>query len=219
MQPHKTNHINSGSSPWVKICGLTDPGNALECANSGADAIGLVFFKKSPRNVTLDQAAKISSALPDHIATIGVFVDEPFEKIMEKVKQCHLKGVQLHGNEPPDLIDRLQKEGLIVIKALFAAKKPFLNQADAFPSASFFLIECGKGVLPGGNAESWNYGLSCQIKTGTPIILAGGLSPDNIRQVLKDTNPAGIDVSSGVEKSYGIKDLNKVRSFIRRIKT
>ncbi|MBU8848356.1 MAG: phosphoribosylanthranilate isomerase, partial [Desulfobacterales bacterium] len=189
---------NLGKTPWVKICGLTDPENALECVNLGADAIGLVFFEKSPRNVSIQRAAQISKTLPDHIFTIGVFVDESYDRIMEKVNRCTLKGVQLHGNEPPDLVDKLLKENLLVVKALFAAKKPFLAQAYRYENASFFLIEYGKGGLPGGNAESWNYELSLQLKTKKPLILAGGLHPGNICQAIKAARPAGVDVSSGV---------------------
>ncbi|MCK4766837.1 MAG: phosphoribosylanthranilate isomerase [Desulfobacula sp.] len=206
-------------TPWIKICGLTVPENALECANLGADAIGLVFFEKSPRNVTIQKAALISKILPDHILTIGVFVNESYDSIMEKVNQCALKGVQLHGNEPPDLVDRLLEKKLLVIKALFATKEPFLTQASRYKNASFFLIEYGKGALPGGNAESWDYELSLQLKTKIPLVLAGGLHPGNICQAIKAARPAAVDVSSGVEKSYGIKNLNKVESFITRVKS
>jgi phosphoribosylanthranilate isomerase/indole-3-glycerol phosphate synthase/phosphoribosylanthranilate isomerase len=204
--------------PWVKICGLTDLQNALDCADLGADAIGMVFFKKSPRNVSPETAARISNVLPDHIFTIGVFVNASYEGIMEKVNQCGLKGVQLHGNEPPALVDRLKKENLLVIKALFATRPPFLTRTSRYKSASFFLVEYGKGSLPGGNAESWNYE-SLQLKTKTPVILAGGLHPGNICQAIRAAMPDAVDVSSGVEKSYGVKDINKVKSFISRVKS
>jgi phosphoribosylanthranilate isomerase len=203
--------------PWIKICGLTEPENALDCANLGADAIGLVFFEKSPRNVSIKKAAQISNALPDHILPIGVFVNESYDIIMEKVDRCALKGVQLHGNESPDLIQRLLKKDIIVIKALFAKKTPFLTQSEEYCDPSFFLVEYGKGTLPGGNAESWDYELSLQLKTNVPVILAGGLNPDNICQAVRAVKPTGIDVSSGVEKTYGIKDLNKVESFISQV--
>ena len=160
--------------PWIKICGLTQVENALACAKEGPDAIGLVFFKKSPRNVSLNQAKKICTALPDAIETIGVFVNESYDIIMEKVEAVGLSGVQLHGNEPPELIDRLHEKELIVIKALFAQKAPFLNQHKEYEKASFFLVEYGKGILPGGNAETWNYEITRQLTTDTPVILAGG---------------------------------------------
>ncbi len=209
--------ITAIKRPWIKICGLTDPDNALACAEFQPDAVGLVFYEKSPRYVTMDQAARITSVLPQDILTVGVFVDNSFNDIMEKVRQCALKGVQLHGKESFKLTDRLKKENLFVIKAIFAAKEPYLNQAKEYPSASALLLEYGNAILPGGNAESWNYELSRQIDTKCPVILAGGLSPDNVAAAVKTARPFGVDVSSGIEKSPGMKDLNKLRLFITRI--
>ena len=202
---------------WVKICGLTDPDNALACAKLRPDALGLVFYEKSPRHVTMDQAARITQGLPRHILPIGVFVDNSLEDILEKVKRCGLKGVQLHGKESPELVDRLKKEDLFVIKALFAAKEPYLSRAMEYSNASALLVEYGKGILPGGNAESWNYELSSRINTKCPIIIAGGLSPMNAAEAVKTARPFGVDVSSGVEKSPGMKDITKVGAFMARI--
>ena len=202
--------------PFIKICGLTDPDTAFACVRAGADAIGLVFFEKSPRNVSKNMAARITAALPDRILTCGVFVNESFESIMDKKEACSLKAVQLHGNESPDLVSALAQEGLVVIKALFAAKEPGLEAADQYPDASCFLIEYGKGILPGGNAETWNYETATVLKTQTPVILAGGLSPENIGTALTQVHPWGIDVSSGVEQQPGVKDIERVRAFIRQ---
>lgn len=206
-------------TPWIKICGLTLVENAMECASAGADAIGLVFCQKSPRNISIDRAAEICSALPDHINTIGVFVNESYEFIMERVNKCGLKGVQLHGSESPELIDRLLAHDLIVIKALFAAKEPLLNSCDKYQNASYLLVEYGKGILPGGNAETWNYEILNQVESNVPLVLAGGLDPDNVSGAIKAANPAAVDISSGVEKTYGIKDIDKVQSFISAVKT
>ncbi len=205
--------------PWIKICGLTRVDNALDVAASGADAIGLVFFEKSPRNVSADQATQICTALPASVKTIGVFVNESYETIMEIVEKCGLSGVQLHGNEAPGLVDKLAKEDLVVIKALFAAKAPFLTQSQEYENASYFLVEYGKGILPGGNAESWNYEILSQMDTEKPVILAGGLTPENVRQAVDACHPAGVDISSGVEKSHGIKDIEKVKAFINAVHT
>jgi phosphoribosylanthranilate isomerase/indole-3-glycerol phosphate synthase/phosphoribosylanthranilate isomerase len=179
----------------------------------------MVFFKKSPRNISFQRAKQICDVLPKHVFRIGVFVDESYGTIMETVGQCGLSGVQLHGEESPDLVDQLLKENLIVIKAVFASRSPFLSQATAYQRASFILVEYGKGMLPGGNAESWNYDLSLGLKIATPVLLAGGLGPNNIRQALTSVRPAGFDVSSGVEKTHGIKDLKKVESFISQIRS
>ncbi len=203
---------------WIKICGFTEPENALECAALGPDAIGLIFFEKSPRNVDIEQAKKITAVLPDPVLPVGVLVDKEYDEIMHIVHGCGLKGVQLHGSEPPELVERLLKEHLIVIKALFAKKQPFMDQAKEYDMASALLIEYGKGTLPGGNAESWNYELSRQLKTQVPVILAGGLGPENISHAVSAGKPSGVDVSSGVELSYGIKDIKKVDNFIQKVR-
>ena len=219
MKPEKklTDPDKTPSRPWIKICGLTRVENAVACATLGADAIGLVFFKKSPRHVSNQAARDICKALPESTDKIGVFVNETYERIMEKVDDCGLTGVQLHGHEPPDLVHWLRAYNLIVIKALFAAREPFLDQAQAYDGASYLLVEYGKGVLPGGNAESWDYGLANRLNTRTPVILAGGLTCENVTRAVKKTCPAGVDISSGVERSHGIKEISKVRDFIRAV--
>ena len=204
--------------PWIKICGLTDPDVAAACAAAGADAIGLVFFDKSPRYVTADRAAAISKSLPDATLPIGVFVDQPFDRIMDTVRKCQLKGVQLHGQESAALVDQLVAEQLVVIKALFAGKPPGLDQYPSFGGASFILVEYGKGRLPGGNAEEWDYRLCQTLSAQTNLILAGGLHPENVYEAFQSIRPAGVDVSSGVEISPGIKDIEKVKRFIHNLK-
>lgn len=203
----------------IKICGLTKTDNALECARAGADAIGLVFFDKSPRNVSMDQAKAICKSLPDTIITCGVFVNAPFEYIMDRVATCGLKAVQLHGQEPASLVEKLKKTDLLVIKALFAVRKPSLTDAHLYGKADFILVEYGKGVLPGGNAETWDYKLSSRLDSPSPVILAGGLSPDNIKEAVQNASPSAVDVSSGVEKAPGIKDIKKVEAFIREARS
>ncbi len=209
----------SKRSPFIKICGLTDPLNAVECAHLGADAIGLVFYEKSPRFVSDDIALQISKALPDIVITTGVFVDEDYDHIMRKVDKCQLKSVQLHGNESPGLVSQLRDQNLVVVKALFAAKTPYLMNASSFEKASFILVEYGKGKLPGGNAETWNYEITNMLKTDTPVILAGGLTADNILEAIESVHPQAVDVSSGVEACPGVKDINKVKLFIDRVRS
>lgn len=106
-------------TPQIKICGITEVDHALQCAVLGADAIGCVFFPKSPRHISDDKAREISDALPNHVTSVGVFVGKTYQEIMKKVEKCNLRAVQLHGKESPELVQRLKKENLIVIKALF----------------------------------------------------------------------------------------------------
>jgi len=202
--------------PQVKICGLTGIDASVQCASLGADAIGLVFHPISPRFITDDTAREICLALPGEIKKVGVFVDETFASIMQKVEKCGINAVQLHGNEPPQLVGSLRKENLIVIKALFLENKPALEEAKDY-DASAFLVECGKGALPGGNALSWNWEKAKSISGKYPLILAGGLTPENVSQAVSLCLPDAVDVSSGVESAPGIKDIEKVKLFISRM--
>ncbi|MBW2368231.1 MAG: phosphoribosylanthranilate isomerase, partial [Deltaproteobacteria bacterium] len=145
-----------------------------------------------------------------------VFVNESFSMIMARVNHCGLSGVQLHGQEPPELVTRLRNEGLIVIKALFVDGFPDLSTADRYnPTA--YLVECSKGKLPGGNAMVWRWKDARAFGEHNPLIIAGGLSPENVTTAIADAKPGGVDVSSGIETSPGMKDLEKVAAFIRAV--
>ncbi len=204
-------------SVFIKICGLTDPANAAACVTAGADIIGLVFYPRSPRHLDLPRACAVAGAVPGHVPVWGVFVDARFDFIMKAVTACKLNGVQLHGNEPPDLVNALKKKNLTVTKALFTQRSPGLDRIDSYEAADFFLVECGSGTLPGGNATTWDYGLVRETAARHPVILAGGLSSQNIRQAVTHAIPAGVDISSGVESSPGIKDITKVTDLVKKI--
>ena len=202
--------------PQIKVCGLTRVENALECLALGADAIGCVFYPKSPRHVTEDQAGNICKAVSSRAATVGVFVNESFSFIMKKVDRCLLDTIQLHGQESPGLVTRLRKEKLTVIKTLFLSSMPaFENAKDFEPSA--FLVECGDGTLPGGNAVSWNWEKARDLVKNYPVILAGGLSQENVSTAVNQSTPDAVDVSSGVELSPGLKDTGRVEAFIQAV--
>ncbi|BBO92153.1 phosphoribosylanthranilate isomerase [Desulfosarcina ovata] len=202
--------------PQVKICGLTRPDEAARCAALGADAIGLVFFPKSPRNVSVEQARAVVAALPDRVAAVGVFVDADFGFIMSRVEGCGLSMAQLHGRETPALVDRLTIEGVGVIKGLFIDGQPGLDAADGF-AAHGFLVECAKGPLPGGNAMAWDWGAARDFGQHHPLVLAGGLTPENVAAAIAAARPAAIDVSSGVEATPGRKDADKVARLLQAV--
>lgn len=212
-------HKPAGSRyiPQVKICGFTKIDDAVESARLGADAIGLVFYSKSSRFVTDEQARKICLALPGKMKITGVFVDADFKSIMQKVERCGINAVQLHGNEPQELAESLMKEGLVVVKALFLEKKPSFEDAANY-NASAFLAELGKGLLPGGNALSWDWEKAKKMTGKYPYILAGGLTPENVCQAVSLCLPDAVDVSSGVESAPGIKDIMKIKQFIINVK-
>ncbi len=195
--------------PQVKICGLTRPDEAARCAERGADAIGLVFFPKSPRHVGLAQARAVVAALPAAVAAVGVFVDETFDAIMARVDGCGLSMVQLHGRESPELAARLRAAGVGVIKALFVGGRPGLDDAAGF-DVDGILVECAKGPLPGGNAQTWDWSAARGLGRRFPLVLAGGLRADNLAEAIAAARPAAVDVSSGVEAVPGRKDDHKV---------
>ena len=200
-------------SPQVKICGLTLPHEAAQCAALGADAIGVVFFPRSPRHVTNDQARAVVAALPETVAAVGVFVDATFSTIMARVERCGLSMAQLHGRESAGLAARLKTEGVGVIKALFVDAKPGFDDASGF-EVDGYLVECAKGPLPGGNAMAWDWRAARDFGRCHPLVLAGGLSAENVGEAIGAALPAAIDVSSGVEVSPGRKDPAKVARLI-----
>ncbi|MBI9075310.1 MAG: phosphoribosylanthranilate isomerase [Desulfatibacillum sp.] len=200
-------------SVQIKICGLTNPDHALECANLGADAIGLVFYPPSPRFVSDEAALEISQALPKHVARVGVFVNESYEVVMDKVRACGLTMAQLHGQENPELVDRLENVGVGVIKVFFANKEPLFTAMGLY-RASACLVECAGEKLPGGNAKAWAWRTARGISKHMPLALAGGLDPENVSQAIADAMPDALDVSSGVESAPAIKDMDKVKRFL-----
>jgi len=202
--------------PQVKICGITQIEHAKACVDLGADAVGCIFFPKSPRHLTDEQACDIVSVLPDHVRATGVFVNASFDDIMQRVERCGLTAVQLHGRESPELARRLAKEGLTVIKALFTEGSPSPAAAPDYDAAAF-LVECAGGFLPGGNALDWNWASARQFGERYPLVLAGGLSAMNICDAVKAALPDAVDVSSGVESRPGQKDIKKIESFFRAI--
>ena len=175
------------------------------------------FFPQSPRNVSEDQARAVVAALPETVAAVGVFVDAGFSPIMSRVERCGLSMAQLHGRESPRLAARLKAEGVGVIKALFVDGRPGLEDAAAF-DVDGYLVECARGPLPGGNAMAWDWGAARDFGGCHSLVLAGGLSPDNVADAIRAGRPAAVDVSSGVEASPGRKDLDKVARFIAAVR-
>jgi phosphoribosylanthranilate isomerase len=202
----------------VKVCGLTRVEEAVACAQAGAAAVGCVFYAKSQRCVTAATARAIRRALPPEVACVGVFVDELAEGIMALATQTGFTAVQLHGSEAPEVVERLRREGLFVIKALFADRAPGMETASQY-SASAYLVECGRGALPGGNAQEWDWSRAGPFAERHPLILAGGLTPENAAQAVRAALPDAVDVSSGVEASPGRKDICKVEKFIAAVAT
>ena len=203
--------------PQIKICGLTHPQEAEACAAAGAAAIGFIFYPPSPRCLTPEDAGRITRGLPNSVCPVGVFVNASYDTIMPAAETARLRAVQLHGSESPDLVGRLAATGLTVIKALFFNGNPGFEAYERYTAASAFLVECVGGPLPGGNALSWNWSAAHSLADKHPVILAGGLTPDNIAAAIADACPDAVDVSSGVEHQPGRKDVIKVRTLSQAV--
>ncbi|MBI5561035.1 MAG: phosphoribosylanthranilate isomerase [Deltaproteobacteria bacterium] len=180
----------------------------------GADAIGFVFWKKSPRFISPGDAGKIIDKLSPFITTVGVFVDERPEKINEIIRSAGLGCVQLHGGESPD--DCLKIESRI-IKAVRIKEGADIGKLKGY-SPSAFLLDTYREGVPGGTGESFNWDIAVLAKEYGRIILSGGLNPENVVSAISKVRPYGVDVSSGVEARPGRKDPRKISEFIKRVR-
>lgn len=198
----------------VKICGITTVEDARVAVEAGADALGFVFYEKSPRFVNPLKAVAIIRELPPFVQTVGLFVNEETEKINWTADFCGLDLVQLHGDEEPRDGEELKRR---VIKALRVKDEASLSGRDAW-SVSALLLDAWVSGAYGGTGESFNWELAATVARQRPVILAGGLTPENVAEAVSIVHPYAVDVSSGVEAAPGKKDPDKVREFIRRAK-
>lgn len=195
----------------VKICGLTRVADAQAAAAAGADMIGLMFYEPSPRSVTLEQAAEIVRALSPWVVRVGVFVNPEAELVAEAVSRCGLNLLQFHGDEPPEFCTRF---AVMSMKAFRIRDAGSLQALPRYPTDAWLLDAYTPGQR-GGTGGRFDWDLAVEAKqSGKPIFLAGGLTPDNVADAVRRVQPFGVDVSSGVESAPGIKDHDKVRSFI-----
>ena len=200
----------------VKICGITRLEDALVAADAGADALGFIFYQKSPRYIPIQTARNISQELPPWIARVGVFVNESEQTIRQIAEISQLTAIQLHGNESPEFCQRFS---VPVIKAFRVQNENTLSELELFTVSAWLLDSYVPGQL-GGTGEVFNWQWARQAKDkGRPVILAGGLTPQNIADAVETVQPYGVDVSSGVESTPGIKDHAMVRDFIGNAKT
>jgi phosphoribosylanthranilate isomerase len=194
----------------IKICGLTLPDDARRAVDAGATAIGMVFWPNSPRAVTLAQAEAVVAAVGPEVLTVGVFVDATREHIDHVMRRVPLGAAQLHGHESPSFVDTLVWP---VIKAVpVPADGPL---PDLAPWAGVrVMLDAHDPVRRGGTGRLVDWARAAALAATRPVILAGGLRPDNVAEVVRRVRPAGIDVSSGVERSPGVKDEALVRALV-----
>jgi len=195
----------------IKICGITRVEDALAAAAAGADAIGLVFAD-SPRRVSIEQARAVCAALPPFITTVGLFVDAPESRVREILGQVPLDLLQFHGCETPE---DCQQYGRPYIRAIrMQAGVDLRAEAQRFQRAAGLLLDSHHPQKAGGTGESFDWALVPR-DLGKPVVLAGGLTPENVARAIAVARPYAVDVSSGVEQGKGIKDAAKVAAFIR----
>ena len=198
----------------IKICGFTNADSAREAALAGVDAIGLVFYEKSPRNVDINSAREIVAALPPFVNRVGLFVNANPSFIDEVLCEVPLDTLQFHGDE--EVIDCTQYQ-MPFIKSVRVSLDTNVTQiADDFSQASALLLDSYNSHAYGGTGEVFDWSLAC-VEIELPVILAGGLNSDNVAEAIKQVRPYAVDASSGVESEPGVKDVDKIRAFIRQI--
>jgi phosphoribosylanthranilate isomerase len=198
----------------VKICGITNIEDALLAVQAGADALGFVFFEKSPRFVEPEQAAAIIAGLPPLVQVVGLFVNAPLDLVNATADRCGLDLVQLHGEESPSYCDSVRRR---VMKAFRVRGMESLATMADYRVAGY-LLDAYSPHSYGGTGERFDWDCAVSAKGYGPIILAGGLDPDNVAAAVAKVAPFAVDVSSGVESSPGHKDPEKVTNFIKNAK-
>ncbi len=199
----------------VKICGITNLKDALISVDAGADALGFIFYNKSPRFITPEGAKSIIEQLPPFVTTIGVFVNETAVCINDVKSFTGIDLVQLHGDEPPSFCALWQR----TIKAFRVMDFVDLAILESF-RCNAFLLDTFAPDSYGGTGQIFNWDIAVEAKKYGRVILSGGLNPDNIIRAVRHVRPYAVDVSSGVESTTkGIKDASKIRAFIERAKT
>ena len=197
-----------------KICGITRPEDALLAASQGADAIGLVFYPPSPRKVSIEQAQAVINALPPFVTTVGLFVDADEAEVRNILEWVPLDLLQFHGNEEEAYC---RSFGRPYFKAIRMAEGvDLIAEAERYNTASALLLDSYQKGVPGGTGHAFDW---ARIPEGLdkPIILAGGLGPENIEEAIRTVRPYAVDVSSGVEAAKGIKDADKIAAFMRGV--
>ena len=197
----------------IKICGITNLEDALLAVEYGADALGFIFYPPSRRYVEPEKVKEIVAKLPPFIFRVGVFVDEQPEKIGQIVNGCRLDGIQLHGSETPEFCRMFRRR---VIKTFQPQNESQVRQISNY-KVDAFLLDSYHPELAGGTGTTFDWELAVAAKMfGPPVILSGGLNPDNVAEAVRLVKPYGVDVATGVEAFQGKKDRAKLKSFIEQ---
>ncbi len=205
----------------IKMCGTTALEDALAAVEAGVDALGFIFYEKSPRHVAPKTARRIIDRLPLFVDTVGVFVDCSRKEVEEIIRFCSLGYAQLHGKESPKYCERLVRSAAPcqIIKALRVGED--LRAKDIAPYSEHikgFLLDTYQKDVPGGTGKAFDWSLIKELNLQREFILAGGLDADNVREAVKAARPYALDVNSGVEISPGRKNHDLIRKFVRQVR-
>ena len=199
----------------TKICGITSVEAARHAVSAGADALGLVFYEKSPRVVSVEQAKRIASVVPPFVSLVGLFVNAEAKEVQKVVDVVPLQLLQFHGDEKADYCDQFSLPYIKVFR--MSEDIDVSEQMSRYTGARGFLLDAYHADKPGGTGESFDWERFPK-QSNKPVILAGGLTPANVSQAVKQTTPYAVDVSGGVESEPGVKDPVKVTAFIEAVK-
>lgn len=199
----------------VKVCGITRNEDAIAAVQCGADAIGFVFWRHSARYIDADSARRITDVIPPFVCTVGVYVDPDAVWVEETARAAKLNLLQFHGDESPEFCNQFSQPYIKAIRV-----KPdtdLLQYAARYRTAKGLLLDTYAANMPGGTGHVFDWRLIPQ-QLPLPLILSGGLNPDNVVHAIQQTKPWAVDVSSGVEASKGIKDKKKIIAFMQGVK-
>ena len=196
----------------VKVCGITNLGDARVAAKAGADAIGLVFAE-SPRRVSVERAKEIAAALPQDVLKVGVFVDAGPEEVLRIAREVGLDYAQLHGDEPPEAVAEIRGGGVGVMKALRVRNAEALAVIEQY-GADLFLLDAWSAKARGGTGVRFDWELAKSLIGRDNIVVSGGLDPENVREAIEYFEPYGVDASSSLEERPGKKSGERVRRFV-----
>lgn len=201
----------------VKFCGMKRLEDAMDAARLGVHALGFIFVKDSPRYIPPQEAQKIISQLPPFVVRVGVFSDQDEKEISQILSICDLDAIQFHGQESPQFC-KLFSGRKRIIKVFRVKDESFLDEIPKYDFVDAILLDSFHPDLKGGTGRNFNWQLAREARRfGIPVILSGGLNPDNIKQAIAEVNPYAVDVASGIEKSPGIKDHELMAKFIAQV--
>jgi phosphoribosylanthranilate isomerase len=200
----------------VKVCGVTRSDDAALAADLGASAIGMIFWPDSPRCLDVSRAREIVAAVPPFVSAVGVFVDQPIDEVAAIADAVGLSAIQLHGREDAD---RYAAVGRRLIKAVGVRDGTAEAEAMAVPACATVLLDAHDPVRRGGTGRAIDWTVAATIARRRPVILSGGLNPENVQTALRAVSPYAVDVSSGVESAPGRKDARKLRAFFAAVRT